>query len=190
MLKTGHLPRRQKTQLIDYQNKHFVAPRWHSPIQQQTIKLKNMKRFNQFALTAALLVTLGVSSSFAGPVNGQDNINASFHKDFRQAELMATNAGKDYTKITFKMNGMILFAFYSDNGELLAVTHNIQSTQLPLSLLIQLRRNYADYWISDLFEYNANGASTYYITLENTGKKVTLRSNEENWESYTTTTKQ
>src|ERR1700685_981326 len=99
----------------------------------RTLKLKNMKRsFYQFALTAALILTVGISSSFATPAGDLDNINASFHKDFSKAELLATNVTGNYTKLTFKMNGMVLFAFYSGDGKLLAVTHNIVSTQLPL----------------------------------------------------------
>ena len=71
-----------------------------------------MKRsIYQFALAAAMILTVGISSSFATPVNDLDNINASFHKDFRKAELLATNVTADYTKLTFKMNGMVLFAF-------------------------------------------------------------------------------
>ena len=149
-----------------------------------------MKRsFYQFALTAALILTVGISSSFAAPAGDLDNINASFHKDFRQAELLATNVTVNYTKLTFKMNGMVLFAFYSGDGKLMAVTHNIVSTQLPLQLLMDLRRNYADYWISDLFECDAEGSTSYFMTIENANSKITLRSNDGNWETYTKSTK-
>jgi hypothetical protein len=143
------------------------------------------------ALSAALLLTVGVGSSFARPVNNDnDNISAYFHKDFRQAEILETKANADYTKLTFKMNNMILTAFYTNKGELLAVTHNITSTQLPLSLLMQVKHDYSSYWISDLFELNANGETNYYLTLENTEKKVTLRSNNNNWEVYSKAAKE
>ena len=152
-----------------------------------------MKRsIKHIALTVAVIMTLGIGSSFAAPIaeNGQENINNSFHRDFRQAELLSTNAGKDYTKLTFKMHGVILSAFYSDNGELLAVTRNIPSSQLPLRLLMDLKNNYANYWITDLFEINTNGSSSYYITLENADTKLTLRSNEAAWDSYNKTSKE
>jgi hypothetical protein len=102
---------------------------------------------------------------------------------------LATNVNKDYTKLTFKMNGMVLFAFYSGDGELLAVTHNIISTQLPLQLLIKLRHDYTGYWISDLFEYDADGSTSYFLTLENADSKVTLKSSDGNWETYIKSTK-
>ena len=147
-----------------------------------------MKRtFNQIAITTVLLLTLGVSTSFAATKTGE--IDATFHKDFKHAELLSTQEGKNFTKFTFKMNGAILFAFYNDNGELLAVTHNIQSTELPIQLLMEVKRNYSNCWISDLFELDANGSSTYYITLETADTKLTLRSNDGTWDTYSRTAK-
>ena len=139
----------------------------------------------------ALLLTVGVSSSFARSTNNDnDNVTAYFHKDFSTAELLDSKSTGNYTKLTFKMNGMVLTAFYSNKGELLAVTHNITSSQLPITLLMQVKRTYGSYWISDLFELNSNGDSNYYITLENADKKITLRSNDNNWEVFSKTTKE
>jgi hypothetical protein len=151
-----------------------------------------MKRtIKTLAFTAALLLTIGVGSSFArSGNNGNDNVNAYFHKDFRQAEIMASTTDNAYTRITFKMNAMILTAYYSNQGELLAVTHNITSNQLPISLLLELKRNYGSYWISDLFELSANAETNYYITLENSDKKITLRSSDNGWENFSKTNKE
>jgi hypothetical protein len=141
------------------------------------------RSFNQIALTAALLLTLGISTSFAANTDN-GGVTASFRKDFKQAELLSTDAGKGYTKITFKINGAILSAFYSENGELLAVTHNILPTDLPINLLMQIKRDHADCWITDCFEFDANGSASYFITLENSDTKLTLHSNGPDWETY------
>lgn len=142
-----------------------------------------------FALTTALLLTLGVSTGFAANTTDNGGVNASFRKDFKQAELLSTDAGKDYTKFTFKMNGAILYAFYNESGELLALTHNLRSSELPINLLMQIKRDHSDYWITDCFEVDANGSASYYITLENADMKITLHSNGNNWETYTRITK-
>jgi hypothetical protein len=153
-----------------------------------------MKRI--FALTTALLLTIGVSKSFArsahngGNTNGGHNNNAWLTKDFSQVELLDTKTDADYTRFTFKMSGMILSAFYSNQGELLAVTHNITPTQLPITLLMQVKGDYASCWISDLFELNSRGVSNYYITLENADRTITLRSSENIWEVFSKTTKE
>jgi hypothetical protein len=149
-----------------------------------------MKRsIKQIALTAALLLTLGVATTFAANTTDNGGVTASFHKDFKQAELLSTDASKDYTKITFKMNGVILSAFYNENGELMAVTHNITPSALPINLLMQIKHNYSDCWISDCFELDANGTASYFITLENANTKLTLRSAENDWETYSKITK-
>jgi hypothetical protein len=139
----------------------------------------------KLAIAVALLLTVGVTSSFATPTDKTDVIKASFKKDFQKAELMGIEANNSYNKLTFKMNDMVLYAFYSDNGELLAVTRNIKSSQLPIQLLLDLKRDYANYWITDLFEFNGDGTNSYYVTLENADTSITLRANSsDDWHLY------
>ena len=139
----------------------------------------------KLAIAVALLLTVGVTSSFATSTDKTDVIKASFRKDFKKAELIEMEANLSYNKLTFKMNDMVLYAFYSDNGELLAVTRNIKSSQLPIQLLLDLKRDYANYWITDLFEFNGDGTNSYYVTLENADTSITLRANSsDNWFLY------
>ena len=139
----------------------------------------------KLAIAVALLLTVGVTSSFATPTDKTDVIKASFKKDFQKAELMGIEANNSYNKLTFKMNDIVLYAFYTDNGELLAVTRNIKSTQLPIQLLLDLKRDYANYWITDLFEFNGDGTNSYYVTLENADTSITLRANSsDEWHLY------
>jgi hypothetical protein len=98
---------------------------------------------------------------------------------------MSMEVKKEYFKVTFKLNNMVLFAFYSGNGELLAVVRNILSTQLPIQLLMDLKETYSKYWITDLFEINSDNQTTYYVTLQNADGRVSLRSgNAATWEAY------
>jgi hypothetical protein len=97
---------------------------------------------------------------------------------------MDYTSSKDYTRLTLKVNDMIVFAYYSENGELLAVTRNIKSTQLPLPLLLDLKRNYGGYWITELFELSSGGQTSYYMTVENADKKLNLRAvDNDSWEA-------
>jgi hypothetical protein len=140
----------------------------------------------KIAFIVAMFMIVGIGSSFAAPTrDSNDLIVASFHKDFKRAELMGMELKKDYTKVTFKLNSLVLYAFYSANGELIAVVRNIVSTQLPIQLLMDLKQNYSSYWITDLFEMSSDGETNYFITLENANGRITLRSNNtSNWESY------
>ena len=155
-----------------------------------TLLTNTINRSKKLALMIAFLLTACVSYSFATPtttptdeVSGE--IKASFHKEFRNAQIIGSEVRKNFTKLTFKMNDIVLFAFYSDNGQLLAVTRNILSSQLPISLQLNLKKSYGNYWITELFEINGEGQNCYYVTLENADKKLTLRSTgDETWEVY------
>jgi hypothetical protein len=140
----------------------------------------------KFAIVAALLLTVGIGSSFAAPAdNSNDVVIASFHKEFRSADVLQIENKKEYTKVTFKMNSLVMFAYYSEKGELIAVVRNILSSQLPIRLLMELKQDHSDTWISDLFEIDSNGQTVYYVTLENSDSRVTLRSSNTNsWEKY------
>ena len=144
------------------------------------------------AITMALLLTVSATFAFSGKkgtndINGE--IRTSFKKDFQNAQILSTESHKAFTRLDFKMDGLIMSAFYSDGGELLAVTHNILSTQLPINLLISLKNGYNSYWITELFEFTGDNDSCYYISLEGADSKVTLRSNGDHWEVYSSVKK-
>jgi hypothetical protein len=141
---------------------------------------------------AALILTMSTTRSFAAPGHEiSSQLRTAFQKDFNKAELVDYASGKDYTRLTLKTNDMIVFAYYSENGDLLAVTRNIKSTQLPLSLLLDLKKNYTGYWITDLFEMSTGSQSSYYMTLENGDTKVNLKSfNNDGWETIKKATKE
>ena len=74
-----------------------------------------MKRsFNQIALIAALLLTLSVSTSFAANTTDNGGVTASFRKDFKQAEVLSTDPGKDYTKIATTPHGNTLLELMAE----------------------------------------------------------------------------
>jgi len=137
-------------------------------------------------LVWALLLTVGLSATFARPAeNVSEQVMNSFKKDFASAQDVSWESGKDFTKATFKINDQVMFAYYGKTGELIATTRNILSSQLPISLLAELKKNYSEYWISDLFEMAANNATTYYVTVQNGDQKVVLKSDGvEGWETF------
>ena len=141
---------------------------------------------NKIALTIALILTVGISSSFAKTTNGNDDmVTASFRKDFKKGQLMNIEIKREYTKVTFTMGDQVMFAFYSGSGDLLAVTRNLLSSQLPIQLLMSLKQNYSNYWITDLFEVNSEDQTHYYVTLQNADGKKTLRAgNTEDWTTF------
>ena len=109
----------------------------------------------------------------------------NFKKEFVNAKDVNWQNSRDYVKATFSLNEQVMFAYYTPAGELIAITRNISSDKLPISLLTGLKKNYSEYWITDLFEAVTNGTGTYYITLQNADVEVILKSDEfGGWETF------
>jgi hypothetical protein len=140
---------------------------------------------NKILIGVFVLLT-GISSAFA---NGKEEVNdkiiKSFEKEFAGAKNAQWTTTKDFVKVTFTLNEQVVYAFYEPNGNLLGVTRNIISSQLPINLLTDLKKNYSTHWISDLFEMASNHENVYYVTLENGDQKLVLKSSgTSSWEVF------
>src|SRR5688500_12079758 len=104
-------------------------------------------------LTWALILMVGISTSFAHGKEGvSEKVMNSFKKEFTEAQNVQWEITKDLSKATFTIHGQVMFAYYNNDASLLAVTRNIVAAQLSISLLTEMKINYNEYWISDLFE--------------------------------------
>lgn len=134
----------------------------------------------------AMILLTGLSTTFANlreSVN--EKVSKAFTKDFVGAQEVKWEVKETFAKATFKLNNQVMFAFYSQDGDLLGVTRNIVSSQLPINLLSDLKKSYNNYWITDLFEMGNNSNTTYYVTLENSTHTVVLKSTgTEGWSVY------
>ncbi|WP_315818777.1 hypothetical protein [Paraflavitalea speifideaquila] len=137
-------------------------------------------------LTWVLLLTVGLSSTFANKLeNVNEQVISSFKKDFASAQDVSWEKSKEISKATFKMNDQVMFAYYAEDGNLLAVMRNIVSSQLPINLMSDLKRNYSGYWISDLFEMASDNSTSYYVTVQNGDQTVVLKSfGSAGWETF------
>ena len=132
-----------------------------------------------------------INTAFA---NTNDNVNekvaAAFKHEFVQAKEVSWQKTDNFFRATFKLNEDVLIAFFSVEGELLGVTRNLLSTELPINLQTSLKRDYTDYWITDLFEYAKKESSGYYVTVENADQRITLQSTDgRTWTTYLRTKK-
>src|SRR5258708_5944908 len=94
-------------------------------------------------LAMALMLTIGITTAFAKNNEGVDQkVIASFQKEFVNASNVVWEQQKDYTRAMFTMNSQVMYAYYDQQGEFLAVIHNILSDQLPINLLTDLKKNY------------------------------------------------
>lgn len=137
-------------------------------------------------VSLALMLMIGLSSTFANTKEGvNQRVINSFKKDFATAKDVKWESSREYVKATFAIDGQVMFAYYSEAGDMLAMTRNILSSQLPIILLNDLRKSYSNYWITDLFEMAAGNETAYYVTLESTDNIIVLKSSDSsNWEQF------
>jgi hypothetical protein len=148
-------------------------------------KPKNSIMKNKLLIGVFIFIT-GISSAFANDNEEVDGkIIRSFQKEFAGAQNVHWVTTKDFVKVTFTLNEQVVYAYYGQEGSLLGVTRNILSGQLPINLLTDFKKNYSNYWITDLFEMAVNGENVYYLTLEDGDHKVVLKSTGANgWALY------
>src|SRR5215471_18034482 len=133
-------------------------------------------------LSVAIIFAIGMSSVLANTVDGvNEKVLSSFQREFAEAKDMYWQKGGDFLKVSFTLNEKVLFAYYNESGEKLALVRNVTSFDLPLGLQIELKQQYGQYWITDLFEFNGQDDSAYYVTVENANVKITLKSSGMEW---------
>ena len=124
----------------------------------------------------ALAITLG-TSVFAREEKVSPQVLNAFKTEFVTAQEVNWTVHSSYYQAAFTLNSQRVFAYYSIEGELLGLTRYISSLQLPINLQNGIKKNYADYWITDLFEMAKNEGTSYYLTLEDANTKIILKSN-------------
>ena len=127
-----------------------------------------------------LFILMLALSSFSLTSNATDVVSAKALKSFQTTFAQATEAEwtvtENYYKVQFLLNGQTISAFYNDEGKLITVTRNISSLQLPIILQTELKKEYNNYWITDLFEMSSDYGAEYYLTLEDADNKTILKS--------------
>jgi hypothetical protein len=136
-----------------------------------------------------LAVAVSSMTAFAGSnplvTRGEEDVTPkvldAFKNEFATAKEVAWTVGDQYYKAAFTYDDKHVFAFYSAEGELIALTRNLSSDDLPLALLSSLKKNYNEYWISDLFEVAKPDDTSYFVTLENADTKIILKASGSSW---------
>ena len=138
-------------------------------------KIKNKMRTRIIGLVVLTMVMF--TTTFA--TNTADNVNAralsTFNQKFSDVKDVSWYKAENYYKATFKMNEQIYTAFISVQGDWMGVSRNLISYQLPINLQSDLRKEYSQYWITELFEFATDDETLYYVVVENGDQKVTLK---------------
>ena len=132
-----------------------------------------------------LAIAVSSLAAFAGEENVSPKVLDAFNQEFKATTQVEWATGENYYRASFIYNNKHVFAYYNMDGELLALTRYLSSMDLPLNLQTGLKKDYSNYWISDLFEVSRDGGTHYYITLENADTRLILQSSgTEGWDVY------
>ena len=138
----------------------------------------------------ALVVLISSLAVNAAGKNINEKVLNAFKMEFTTASQVEWTTGPNYYKASFVFNDKHVFAFYNAEGRLLGLTRNITTSELPLKLQADLKKNYDTYWISDLFEAAREEGTSYYLTLEDADTRLVLRASADNsWTIYEKTKK-
>jgi hypothetical protein len=146
----------------------------------QTLKNNSMKK-----LVLLIAIVFATQTLFATDATTPSSASSSLNRDFHKATNVQWQYAETYVKASFLLDNRFMNAFYTLDGELMAVTRNIVCEQLPLKLLMELKQNYSEYWISNLFEVVNESGDQYYITLENGDETLILKAKaHKSWKLY------
>ncbi|MFN2458700.1 MAG: hypothetical protein ABR502_10890 [Chitinophagaceae bacterium] len=137
-------------------------------------------------LFIALTILASVfTKTFAADEKIAPRVLKSFQETFVNAKEVDWSSTATYYKAQFSLNDQIISAFYDMEGVLIGLTRNITTVQLPVSLQATLKKNYQQYWISELFEVSNDEGTQYYVTMETADVKVILKASpNSNWGIY------
>ncbi len=136
-------------------------------------------------IALALVISLSSFQTLQAQTGVPAAVTEHFTADYSAASSINWEAGNTWYKASFEMNGQFLTAFYTNEGESIAVTRNISSAQLPLALQSDMQSYLrSGHWITDLFEMNVNGETHYFITFEDADEQHILEGVNDEWSVY------
>ena len=124
------------------------------------------------------------TTAFANEIIVKQEVLNAFKIEYSSAKDVNWTVGDNYYKASFTMNDQKLFAFYSIDGEFLALTRYVSSLELPENIQNSLKKQFKEKWITDLFEVVNSEGTMYYATLENADSKIILKSGTGYWTLY------
>jgi hypothetical protein len=114
------------------------------------------------SLYAQSKTPIAVVSSFQSSFNNASGGNWSFVKGLYQVDFTVDNEN--------------LTAFFDKDGNLVASSRKVTLLQIPLSLKSDLKKDFHNYEVANLFEVDKEDGIVYYATIKSDKNQLELRS--------------
>ncbi|WP_153798125.1 hypothetical protein [Foetidibacter luteolus] len=127
-----------------------------------------------FLIATCVLALFAVTFAGTGKLKfrGADK----FLNHFPEATDVAAKTVGEFTKVSFKNNDVKTEAFYDQNGELIATSHNVDLKVIPAVAMEKITKKYQGAVFTEAIEFNKlnDGISNFYVAIEQSGKKTIL----------------
>jgi hypothetical protein len=136
-------------------------------------------------LSITILLTV-FSTAFANRSDSNNkNALSSFQRDFKSASDVSWSETPRYMRVNFHFDKQNLYAYYDTQGNLIGLVHHMLTTGLSEDLQKQIKKNYAGYWVSELFQVTFEDGTYYFIELKNADETLVLSTEgSDNWHTY------
>lgn len=136
-----------------------------------------------FVATAAFILTLSAAfAQDATPV--PDAIVKELNQEFSGASNVQWKTTPNFYKASFTVDAQPLEAFYSFDGQLIAVSRKIRVEQLPMALIKEAKEQGSLDQVTDLFELSSDRGTEYFITFGAGNEAKIYKSGGYMWSRY------
>jgi hypothetical protein len=128
----------------------------------------------------SLLLALSLSSLYATTkLNTDDNPEKIFKEAFPTAECVKWSREGDYRKVSFLLYGRGAQAFFSPEGDLLGTIRNILYADLPIKLMIAIRKRFDNAVPFAITEINRVDGTFYKFSVETKKRRYDVNMSED-----------
>jgi hypothetical protein len=124
----------------------------------------NFKTIATFLFSYLFYVAGYTQINFSVP----EDVKSGFDMNFNPAELIRWEKVSNGYKAIVDHENRQIDAFFSEMGDFKGVGHAIMKNALPKKVWKKMRKDYHDYTLRDVYEYNCNtNGVCYFIGLDN-----------------------
>jgi hypothetical protein len=128
-------------------------------------------------VTVAVAVMVGITSFAADNKKVNQRVLAAFEKEFTTATNVSWEMLKDedIAHASFIYANEVMEAYFTTEGELIAVARYLSQERLPLLVSKTLQTQYGKYKFQSASEYMGADATSYIVTLDSEKQQVVVR---------------
>ncbi len=135
-----------------------------------------MKKLTTFATALVMLFSATAFAANHNDPTGNESVKAAFKKSFAAASDISWVKKDDVYFASFVLNNRNAEAAFNENGELIALSNKIETSELPLAVTVAVNNKYSGYTIaSKATEIMYEGQTSYYVNVSNSKQFLKLK---------------